>query len=284
MTWVRVDDDVIDHPKTDKLARLLGCSRAAAVGLLVGVWGYAARYHQDGDLTDVELATLHRKLGWSSTGLAVDSPLGPEMDDVRNVLVESGWADRVDGRIVLHDWGDWQGKLIERRAKDRSRKRLQRQGGGSEFMVGRDECPQDEERSVQSRPQDVLRHTTRHDTDTNIEIEEAAAAAAADDVTVRLTSEGQTAFRNLCRAARNPHAFVAEVKAILEGMRAPIPNDPEAVSLALTDLVTNGVPVTANALRRFVQKAYEMRLQGDGAQKRSGRLEDRGDGVMVLRT
>ena len=158
MTWIRVNSDVIDHPKTDHLAELLGLPRAAAVGLLVGVWGYAAEHHPDGDVTDVKLSALHRRVGWTSAGLAADSPLTCPRNDVREALIASGWADEEDGRIVLHDWHEWNGKLADRRAKDRDRKRL-----------ARSERPQDTVRTVRSRRRVSAGHAadsphTRHDT------------------------------------------------------------------------------------------------------------------------
>ena len=129
MTWIRVDDDVIDHPKTYRLARLLGADRTTAFGLLVAIWGYAARHHVDGDLTDMELAALHARIDWLPE-VSAGRPHGGPQDvryDVRVVLIDAGWADRLDGRIVLHDWDEHQGKLADRRAKDRERKRLQRE-------------------------------------------------------------------------------------------------------------------------------------------------------------
>jgi hypothetical protein len=132
--WIRVDDDVIDHRKIDHLAELLGCDRTTAVGLMVGVWGYAKRYHPTGDLTDVRLAHLHRKLGWTTAGVGgtlshsgpVGVPLlslGPIREDVRAVLLDAGWMDRLeDGRLVLHDWDERNGPEAERRRKARDRK------------------------------------------------------------------------------------------------------------------------------------------------------------------
>ena len=124
--WVRVDDDVIEHPKTYRLARLMGTDRATALGLLVAIWGYASRHHHDGDITDLELSAIHQRVGWTSAGLSA-GVLDPVRSDVRSVLVGSGYADRSDdGRVVLHDWEEHQGPMIERREKDKKRKELAR--------------------------------------------------------------------------------------------------------------------------------------------------------------
>ena len=118
MTWIRVDDDVIDHPKTYRLARLLGSDRTTAFGLLCATWGYAARHHVNGDLTNIELAALHGRLG-----LPVDSG-----SDIRQTLIQAGWIDLTPGgRYLLHDWTERQGKLIEHKTKQRNAKREDRQ-------------------------------------------------------------------------------------------------------------------------------------------------------------
>lgn len=132
--WVRVDDDVIDHPKTHRLAQLLGTDRAAALGLMVGIWGYAYRYHKNGDLTRVVLSSLHQKLGFTSAGVTPSVTHGhnlslqPIHEDVRTLLLEARFADQLpDGRIVLHDWDEYNGPEAEKRRSARDRKQLQRE-------------------------------------------------------------------------------------------------------------------------------------------------------------
>jgi len=174
VTWIRVDDDVIDHAKLDHLAELLGCDRTTAVGLMVGVWGYAKKYHPTGDLTGVRLAHLHRKLGWTTAGvggnLSPNCPvgvpllsLGPIRDDVRAVLLEARLMDRLeDGRLVLHDWDEYNGPDADRKRKARERKRLYReQQRESQAEISPVSVPRSVPRKRGQKRDNVPHNTTR---------------------------------------------------------------------------------------------------------------------------
>lgn len=134
MTWFRTEARWWSHPKTYELARLLGVELEAAAMAISKVWSYAAEHHPDGDLSHVQLEAFHRYVGWTSSGLsfgrAVDSPhavLTMDRTDLRSVLAAAGFIDQEnDGQFVLHDWYDRNGKLHERRLKDRERKQLAR--------------------------------------------------------------------------------------------------------------------------------------------------------------
>ncbi len=249
MTWIRVDDDVIDHPKTYRLARLLGADRTTAFGLLVAVWGYAARHHVDGDLTEIELAALHRRIDWLpevSAGRPQDVRY-----DIRTVLVDAGWADKdlqsgQNVRIVLHDWDEHQGKLADRRAKDRERKRLDRER---------------EKKTVRRTSAPTVRNGTLRTTTTT----------AREDLVSQLTPEGREVFASILRANQSPEAVVGECRMILAGERNIKPHPtPAGLSLALTDLRTNGVRPTARSLRTYTADAMRQLTDGISTQRGGG--------------
>lgn len=113
MLWIRVQTSLRSHPKIFRLAREIEADRSTAVGLLVGVWSYAAEHHLDGDVTHTELEALHEALDWHA-------------EDVRVPLLAAGWIDNENGALLLHDWDEYQGVLIDRRRKDAERKREER--------------------------------------------------------------------------------------------------------------------------------------------------------------
>lgn len=133
--WIRIDAGLNRHPKTYRLARALGVSRAEAAGLIVGLLGYLSAYHVDGSLVGLDLDAAIEHAGGAPA--AVGRPA-----DVLSGLVRAGWIDRtVDGvpvdptlpgddlvNVVFtwHDWDDWQGKLIDNREADAARKRSDR--------------------------------------------------------------------------------------------------------------------------------------------------------------
>ena len=112
MAWIESHQQVGRHPKTKKLARLLGVSLPAAVGHIHYLWWWALDYAQDGDLSRFDSYDLKDAVHWDGDGI-----------ELMEALVESGYVDRDDeGGLHLHDWFEYAGKLAERRAKDRARK------------------------------------------------------------------------------------------------------------------------------------------------------------------
>ena len=123
MAWVPVQDSLPEHPKTKRLARRWGVSRAEVVGHLTMLWLWAVRYAPSGDLsalTDAEIAEAaghEQREGSCHEGFVAD-------------LEEVGWLGRADdGRLVIHDWDEHLAlylDLLDQRAKATERKRKSR--------------------------------------------------------------------------------------------------------------------------------------------------------------
>jgi hypothetical protein len=123
MAYIESHQEIEEHPKTKRLARSLGellppmpveVLRSVAIGYLHRLWWWAISYAPEGDITKYGAAGIADGVGWPG-----------DPDSFLAALMDSGWVDR-DGE--LHDWGDYAGKLIERRRKEAARKREQRQG------------------------------------------------------------------------------------------------------------------------------------------------------------
>lgn len=109
MAWIELHQSGPWHKKTVALAKDLGVRRNEAWGALTTLWLWALEHAQDGQLghlTDREIAA---GAGWHGNA-------------ARFVLAINthGWLDD-DGYI--HDWHDFAGRLIERRAADLERKK-----------------------------------------------------------------------------------------------------------------------------------------------------------------
>lgn len=112
MAWFEAHDTMARHPKTLKLARLLGQDRRWAVGLLHDLfsWGlYAAG--KDGELSGLTAADIAQ---------ALDYPPKKAVAVVA-ALVEAGYLDQTEAGYSIHDWYDYAGKLYDSREKNREK-------------------------------------------------------------------------------------------------------------------------------------------------------------------
>ncbi len=108
MAWIESHQSLPNHPKTLRLADLLGVSIPQAIGHLHLLWYWATDYAEDGDIAD-GASILYRICQWNG-----------DNEVLKEALTTSGFLD--EGRYI-HNWAIYIGKLIERRAKDRDRKR-----------------------------------------------------------------------------------------------------------------------------------------------------------------
>ena len=122
MAWIESHQQLRDHPKILRLSRLLDIHRTSAVGLLHFLWWWALDHAEDGDITDFDALDIATAAGWDG-----------DPDTLVKALQDCGPGDRNgfiarDGeRLILHDWWDYAGTLVDRRIKDRERKKKERE-------------------------------------------------------------------------------------------------------------------------------------------------------------
>ena len=117
LAWFEAHDTLGRHPKTLRLARLLGKDRRWAVGLLhdLFAWGLSAAA-RDGMLPGLDRGDIAAALDVQRI-----------RPDPVQALVDSGFLEQRDGGYAIHDWYDYAGKLRERREADREKLRRYRQ-------------------------------------------------------------------------------------------------------------------------------------------------------------
>ena len=119
MAWIESHQAVGQHPKTKKLARRLGVSLPTVVGHLHYLWWWALDFAQDGVLDKFDAEDIADAMQWDG-----------DADQLVEAMIYSGYIDDTpDGRHI-HDWADYAGKLLERREKDRARKRSAAEAAG----------------------------------------------------------------------------------------------------------------------------------------------------------
>ena len=134
MAWIESHQEVGRHPKTKKLARLLSVSLPAAVGHLHYFWWWALDFAQDGTLEKYDGYDLADAMQWDG-----------DPDQLLEAMIEAGYIDDTEDGLMIHDWGEYAGKLLERRAKDRARKRAAAEAAGVPQNFRRSSDGNDEE-------------------------------------------------------------------------------------------------------------------------------------------
>ncbi|SDX03661.1 hypothetical protein SAMN04489725_1361, partial [Alicyclobacillus hesperidum] len=120
LLWIESHQELGRHPKTKKLARLLGITLPAAVGHLQFLWWWALDYAKDGNLSEFDSMDIADAAMWEG-----------DPERFLSVLVDVGFVDAYGNdeakRFHIHDWMDYAGRLVEKRAQNAERMRRSRE-------------------------------------------------------------------------------------------------------------------------------------------------------------
>jgi hypothetical protein len=112
MAWIESHQELPRHPKTKKLARLLGIEVFSAVGLLHMLWYWCLDYAQDGNLGKHDAYEIADALGWQK-----------DPDELFAAFISSGYID-VDGNVRrVHNWEKYGGRLLALRRHNAEKQR-----------------------------------------------------------------------------------------------------------------------------------------------------------------
>jgi hypothetical protein len=112
VAWIESHQEIGRHPKTKRLARMLGVSLPTAIGHLQLLWWWALDFAPDGSLTTFDDGDIADAMLWEGDPATLVSALS-----------SAGWLDSDRG---IHDWYDYAGKLVERRRMEAERLRQYR--------------------------------------------------------------------------------------------------------------------------------------------------------------
>lgn len=115
MAWIESHQGLREHPKTRRLMRFLSIPLPNAVGHLHCFWWWALDHAQDGNLNKYDVYDIADAAAWNG-----------DAEIFVNGMVDAGFIRKENSEIVIHDWMDYAGRLIERRQKDAERKRKER--------------------------------------------------------------------------------------------------------------------------------------------------------------
>src|SRR5690606_4579424 len=115
MAWIESHDNLKDHPKTRRAARLLGLPVPTIIRHVPLLWHWCLSYAEDGDLSGYDAADIAEAVMW-------DGDPHQFIDALLNCgpAGKTGFLERDDqGRLLVHDWYDYAGRLLEKREEAR---------------------------------------------------------------------------------------------------------------------------------------------------------------------
>ncbi|MCR5346180.1 MAG: hypothetical protein K6E38_00210 [Fretibacterium sp.] len=118
MAWIEVHQELIQHPKLKRLARMLNVSKFEAAGRLFAFWCWALDYADNGNLSRFDASDIADAMEWDGDPQClIDAMIECGPGD------SSGFIERRDGALFVHDWNDYMGRLLSMREKNRERQK-----------------------------------------------------------------------------------------------------------------------------------------------------------------
>lgn len=119
--WIESHQSIRNHPKVKKAARLSGINEYEMIGRLHCMWWWAIDYAPDGDVTKYSKEDIESAVDWTGTpGDFYDSLLNCGFNG------HCGLIEVIDDAIVIHDWHEYGGRLLEKREANAQRMREKR--------------------------------------------------------------------------------------------------------------------------------------------------------------
>ena len=111
MAWIESHEGLRSHPKTMKAARLLSIPIPQVIGHLHCFWWWALNYAEKGCMAKYDSADISDGAMWTG-----------DPDLFVKGLVDARFIDVREGQLVIHDWDEYIGRLMEIRERERARK------------------------------------------------------------------------------------------------------------------------------------------------------------------
>ena len=119
MSWLQSHQTLARHPKTLRAAKLLNVSIPAVIGHLHLLWWWCLDYAEDGDLGGLDNSEIAQAALWPGEPQAfVEALLNAGASSKAGFLEHSS-----NGHLVVHDWDEYAGILIDRRKRNAQYKR-----------------------------------------------------------------------------------------------------------------------------------------------------------------
>ncbi len=132
MPYNEAHSELRDHPKTKRLKRMLKTSLPATIGHLQCLWWWVMDYAPNGDLSKFNAGDIAEGAEWEGDeDVFLDALLTCNIGEGGFGFLEK----TTDGKLIVHDWWQYGGKLIVKRWTDAFRKRTSRTPTVAEMMA-----------------------------------------------------------------------------------------------------------------------------------------------------
>ena len=113
MAWLKIYQSIREHRKILDAADDLEIEPPHMIGLLTSFWLWALDNAPDGDVSNISARNIARASQWKG-----------DADKLLEALISAGLLDRRDSEteqstILIHDWEEYAGGLIQEREKER---------------------------------------------------------------------------------------------------------------------------------------------------------------------
>lgn len=115
MAWIELHQSVWTHRKTLLLSDALGLNPIYAAAHISHLWTWALDNAPNGQLTGLPPRVIAAGAGWTG-----------DPDQFMAAAIASGYLEWSGDTLMLHDWDDYAGRLIDRREQQRERMRAAR--------------------------------------------------------------------------------------------------------------------------------------------------------------
>ena len=131
MAWLEAHQELRDHPKTKRAARLLNIGRPQMIGHMLCLWWWCLDYAETGSLANFDRADIADAAGWEGDpDLFIEALVNCGTSGRPGFLVDDGDS------LSVNDWAEYGGRYITKRNQGRDR---QRQWRSRNAKVTRDE-------------------------------------------------------------------------------------------------------------------------------------------------
>ena len=138
MAWIESHQSLGTHPKTKRLARILGINLPQAVGHVQYLWWWAADFAPNGCLNAYDAADVADACLWPGDPIVFVEALlccgGVE---------RRGFIEKTTEGWIIHDWNEYQGRIIAYRELNAKRMRERRASHVQRTDVAQDSHVQD---------------------------------------------------------------------------------------------------------------------------------------------
>lgn len=118
MAWLEAHQELREHPKTKRAARLLNVSQPQMIGHMFCLWWWCLDYAETGSLANFDRADIADAAGWEGDpNLFIEALVNCGTAGRPGFLVDNGEG------LSVNDWAEYGGRYITKRNQGRERQR-----------------------------------------------------------------------------------------------------------------------------------------------------------------